>query len=73
MYLLVLYLPLLSFILLSLFGRFFGRSGSSIIAFFLMFFTTLISWFSFFEVGVSKSIIYLTVFTWLNLDTLSVN
>lgn len=34
MYLLVLYLPLLSFILLSLFGRFFGRSGSSVIAFF---------------------------------------
>lgn len=73
MYLLVLYLPLLSFIMLSLFGRFFGRSGSSIIAFFLMFLTTTISWFSFFEIGLSKSTVYLTVFTWLNLDTLLIN
>ena len=72
MYLLVLYFPLLSFFLLSLFGRFFGRQGSAIIAFSLMFLTTLLSWFSFFELGVSKSLIRLNLFTWLNIDVLDI-
>lgn len=73
MYLLVLYFPLFSFLLISLFGRFFGRQGSSIIAFLLMFLTTLVAWFSLYEVGVSKGLVHLTLFTWLNLDTLSVD
>jgi NADH:ubiquinone oxidoreductase subunit 5 (subunit L)/multisubunit Na+/H+ antiporter MnhA subunit len=73
MYLLVLYFPLLSFLLISFFGRFFGRQGSSVIAFSLMFLTTLIAWFSLFEIGFSKSLVHLSLFTWLNLDTLVVN
>ena len=73
MYLLVIYFPLLSFFLISFFGRFFGRQGSSLIAFFMMLFTMLISWFALFEIGVSKSLVHLTLFTWLNLDLLDIS
>jgi len=43
MYLLVIFLPLFSFFIISLMGRFFGRTGSSLIAFSLMLFTMLFS------------------------------
>lgn len=63
MYLLVLFLPLLSFFVISLFGRYFGREGSSIIAFSLMLLTTLIAWFLFFEISVSKTLLTIELFT----------
>nr|YP_003540848.1 NADH dehydrogenase subunit 5 [Vermamoeba vermiformis]ADD62232.1 NADH dehydrogenase subunit 5 [Vermamoeba vermiformis] len=72
MYLLVLFLPLLSFFVISLFGRYFGREGSSIIAFSLMLLTTLIAWFLFFEISVSKTLLTIELFTWLNIDLLDV-
>lgn len=70
MYLLVVFLPLLSFLMISFFGRFFGRTGSSLISFILMLVTTLISWFLFFEISLSKSLLSISLFTWLNTDLL---
>lgn len=49
-----------------------GRSGSSFLAFILMFFTTLSAWFLLFEISFSKSLVTLTLFTWLNIDLLSI-
>lgn len=72
MYLLVVFLPLLSFLMISLFGRFFGRTGSSVISFILMLSTTLLSWFLFFEISLSKSLLSISLFTWLNIDLLSI-
>lgn len=73
MYLLVLWLPLLSFLFISLFGRFLGREGSSYFAFIFMLITAIISWFLLFEISLSKSIIYIELFSWLNIDVLSVS
>lgn len=73
MYLLVIFLPLFSFFIISLMGRFFGRTGSSLIAFSLMLLTTLFSWFLFFEISVSKSLLILELFNWLNVDLLVIH
>lgn len=73
MYLLIIFCPLISFLLISFFGRFVGREGSSFIVVFFMFFTTLLSWLAFFEIAVSKSIITLTLFDWINLGSVSIS
>ncbi len=72
MYLLGLFFPLLSFMLISLFGRFFGRPGSSILAVIMMFFSVLVSWFSLFEVGFSNSLICFELFTWIDVELLNI-
>lgn len=73
MYLLIIYFPLLSFLTISLFGRFVGRAGSAVVALLIMFLTLIISWFSFFEIVFSKTIIRIKLFTWINLEILNVN
>lgn len=73
MYLLIIFFPLISFFLISFFGRFIGREGGSFVAVFFMFLTVLLSWFAFFEIAVSKSIVNLTLFTWINLNLLDLN
>ncbi len=72
MYLLVLFLPLLSFFLVSLFGRFFGRPGSSVLSVVLMFFSVFVSWFLLFEVSFSNSLVCVVLFDWINVELLSV-
>lgn len=73
MYLLIVLLPLLSFLVLSFFGRFIGRIGSSFIAVLFMFFTVLLSFIIFFEVGVSKSLVVVSTFSWINFDMLDIS
>jgi NADH:ubiquinone oxidoreductase subunit 5 (subunit L)/multisubunit Na+/H+ antiporter MnhA subunit len=73
MYLLLVYFPLLSFLLISLFGRYIGREGSAFVASLIMFLTLAISWFSFFEIVFSKTIIRIKLFTWVNLEMLNVS
>lgn len=69
MYFAVIYFPLLSFLLITFFGRFIGRNGASLIAVVLLFITLLISWFAFFEISISKSLIHVDFFDWVNVES----
>nr|YP_009485485.1 NADH dehydrogenase subunit 5 [Melosira undulata]AVR57549.1 NADH dehydrogenase subunit 5 [Melosira undulata] len=73
MYLLIVFLPLLSSITAGLFGRFLGSKGSSIITVTLLFFNFLISLLIFYEIGFSKSFVYIKLGTWINSDILNID
>ncbi len=72
MYLLSIICPLLSFIILSLFGRFLGRDGIFILSLFLMSLTFVSSCFAFIEVSIYNSNCIIDLFSWLNLGFLNV-
>ena len=71
MYLLVLYFPISSVFLLWLFGRFFGRVGSSLIAITNCFFALLVSLFAFYEVCLMQSVCYVPCFDWFKVSVLN--
>lgn len=73
MYLLVVYFPLINFILISFFGRFIGTKGSNILSIINMFFTFLISYFIFFEVVLKGSVCFFKLFSWINIGLLNVS
>jgi hypothetical protein len=74
MYFLIIILPLLSFLYLSLFGRYFGKSGSIIISFLFLFSSTLITIRAFIvKAFYDSSIYYVELGTWLNSEMLVVN
>ncbi len=56
MYLLVIFFPLIGFLISSLFGRFLSRSGVIVITTSCLFFSVLTSFFIFYEVCLSNSI-----------------
>lgn len=56
MYLLVLFFPLIGFLLVGLLGRYLGKLGSSFIAIFCLFLSFLTSLFIFYEVCLSNSV-----------------
>ena len=63
MYLLSIFLPFVSFLILSLQGHKLGRKGSSFFAITLLFLTCFISFFIFYEVVLCHSVTTLTLFT----------
>jgi len=72
MYLLIVFLPLISFLISILFGRFVGRK----IAFLniaLLIVTTLISFFIFYEVVLCQSICTIKLFAWIESNILVVS
>ena len=73
MYLIVLYTPLLSFIICSLFARYIGSSGSKFFSTLSIFFSFFVSVFIFFEIGLSGSICCLNVFKWFSVGLLNVD
>jgi len=73
MYLLVVFLPFLSFFLLSLGGRFFGKSGSIGIAISCMVLTVLCAFVSFYEVALCRSVCSIKLFEWMNLGYLNLD
>ena len=73
MYLLVLYFPLINFLLISFFGRFIGTKGSNIISIINMFLTLILSYFIFIEVVLQGSICFFKLFSWLNISLLNVS
>ena len=72
MYLLLLYLPLYNFLIISLLGRFFGTRGTNIIVIFNMFLSTIISYFIFYEVVLNGSVCVFKIFSWLNIGLFNV-
>jgi NADH-ubiquinone oxidoreductase chain 5 len=72
MYLLILYLPFLSFLNGTLFGRWCGRKGTAIWSCILMGITQLISMFITYEVSFCNSPVYIYMHDWLKVDFLSV-
>ena len=71
MYLLVLYFPISSVLLLWLFGRYFGRIGSSIIAITNCFLALLVSLYAFYEVCLMQSVCYVNCFDWFKVSILN--
>ena len=66
MYLLILFLPFLSFLIAALFGRYIGRTGATIITTFCIFLTALISTIVFYEVAITGSNCYLQLAPWID-------
>ena len=65
MYLLIVFLPLVSFILVSLFGKFLGRWGVNIIIIIFITISAILSFFIFYEVVLSQNICILQLTTWM--------
>jgi NADH-quinone oxidoreductase subunit L len=61
MYLLIVLLPLLSFLVSSLFGRYIGRIGSTIITTSLIFLTAFLSTVAFYEVALAEANCYINL------------
>jgi NADH-ubiquinone oxidoreductase chain 5 len=73
MYLLILYFPLVSFLIIGLFGRFLGTNGCNIVATLNMFLNFLLSFFIFYEVVLGGSICFFKLFSWFNVGNFSVD
>lgn len=68
MYLLILFLPLLNFLLTGLFGRLFGRSFCYISTIICSLIAFIISIFIFYEIFLMQSIVTLRFYNWILLD-----
>jgi NADH-ubiquinone oxidoreductase chain 5 len=66
MYIVLVFLPLISSLICLFFGRFFGKFGVSIITIFLIFLSFLLSVFIFYEVGLSNSSCYFILHSWIS-------
>lgn len=71
MYLLILYLPLISSFTCGFFGRFIGSRGSSVFSIFLIGISFINSLLIFFEVGLKSSKVQIKLFSWLDSNILS--
>jgi NADH-quinone oxidoreductase subunit L len=63
MYLLLIFLPLLSFLTASLFGRYLGRKGSAFITTACIFLTATLSTIAFYEVAIAEANCYIKLGT----------
>ena len=66
MYLVLVFLPLFSFIAAAGFGRFIGAEGAKRITTSCIFITFLLSCFAFYEVALAGSPVYITTITWMD-------
>lgn len=66
MYIILVFLPLIGSLLCLIFGRFFGKFGASIITTLLVFLSFLLSIFTFYEVALSNSPCYFTLYSWID-------
>jgi proton-translocating NADH-quinone oxidoreductase chain L len=66
MYIILVFLPLIGSLICLIFGRFLGKYGASFITTFLVFFSCLLSIFTFYEVALSNSPCYFTLMPWIN-------
>jgi proton-translocating NADH-quinone oxidoreductase chain L len=70
MYLLLVFLPLIGAISAGLFGRFIGTKGAQLVTTSCLLIATVLSWYSFFEVGVSGNTVYIDFFNWIDSEML---
>nr|YP_010377279.1 NADH dehydrogenase subunit 5 [Odontella aurita]QYB22928.1 NADH dehydrogenase subunit 5 [Odontella aurita] len=73
MYLLIVFLPLLGFVYVSLFGRFIGPKGSSILTVNCLILSFLFSVCSFYEVALIGSNTYLKLAVWIDSESLNID
>lgn len=73
MYLLIVLIPLLSFLIASLFGRFIGRSGSTLITTSSIFLTAFLSTIAFYEVAIAETNCYISLMPWIDCASLQAN
>ena len=73
MYLILIFLPLISSISAGLFGRFIGPKGSSIITVSLLCLTFLTSCFAFYEVALVGCPVYIKLMPWIDSEALNVD
>ena len=73
MYLILIFLPLIGSLVAGLFGRTLGPKGSSIVTVTCLFITLLTSFFSFYEVALNGSPVYIKFLTWINSEMLNVD
>jgi len=73
MYIILIFLPLIGSLICLIFGRFLGKSGSSIITTSLIFISFLLSLFSFYEVALSNSTCFFTLHSWISVGLFTTN
>jgi len=73
MYLLILFLPILNFIITILFGRLIGRYYIFIYNIIFSLLVVIISYFAFYEVILLNNECYVNVYNWINISFLNVN
>lgn len=71
MYLLILYIPLISSILSIFFGKYLGKNGTSLLVIFCMFVTLILSFFVFFEVVLSHNVCSIQLGKWIDVGILN--
>lgn len=71
MYLLILYIPLLSSILSIFFGKYLGKNGTSLLVIFCMFVMLILSFFIFFEVVLSNHVCVFQLCKWIDVGHLN--
>lgn len=73
MYLLLIFLPLLSAVSLLLFGRFIGRAGAAVISIGSIFFSFFVALFLFYEVLLCRTTAFVVLpISWISIDILNV-
>jgi len=70
MYLLLIFLPLMGAISAGLFGRYIGTKGAQYVTTSCLTLCAILSWYSFFEVGVCGNTVYIDFFTWIDCEML---
>ena len=73
MYLTLVFLSFFGFCFTSLFGRFIGPKGAALITTSCLVFSFLLSLFSFYEVGLMESPVYIRLSTWVSSEVLLIN
>jgi NADH-ubiquinone oxidoreductase chain 5 len=73
MYLLLVFLSFIGSCLAGLFGRYLGSKGSSIITVSCLFFSLLLSFFAFYEVGLLGGVVFIRLITWMSSEVLFVD
>jgi NADH-ubiquinone oxidoreductase chain 5 len=73
MYTLVVFLPLIGFLVSGLLGRYIGRQGAVLITTSLLFLSFVCSLIIFYETVMLHSIVSVTLFKWIEVNTLSIN
>lgn len=70
MFLLIIFSPLIGFVISLFFGRFITPKGSAFITSFCIFFSFLLSLIGFYEIGFCKCPVYIRLFPWIDIELL---
>jgi NADH-ubiquinone oxidoreductase chain 5 len=73
MYLVIVFLPLYSFLSAALFGRFIGNVGSAIVTVISIFLTFIFSLIAFYEIGLNKAVVYINLNSWISTEFFNVD